>query len=57
MKEIVILAKHPENHSGLKALLESLFPECRVKFVTESDASKDELEGESAAMIETRCTR
>ena len=51
MKEIVILAKHPEIHTGLKALLERLFPECRIKLVKEGDHPKDKFDGESVAMI------
>jgi hypothetical protein len=41
VKEIVIKADDPERHNALRALLKSLFPECRIRLVTKGDLRKD----------------
>ena len=55
VKEIVILAKHPENHCGLKVLLRNLFPECRIRIVAEGGLHREDLDVNDTTVMESSC--
>ncbi len=43
MEKIIFMCREPERHKDTVALIESIFPECAVEIIAESNGREDDL--------------